>query len=47
MKQTKPIHIAWYVFSDFFMASLAWGIMYFLRKYFLGLTVSEDGELAD
>jgi len=46
MKQTKPIHIAWYVFSDFFMASLAWGIMYFLRKYFLGLTVSEDGELA-
>ena len=32
--------------SDFLMASLAWGIMYFLRKYFLGLTVSEDGELA-
>ena len=46
MKETKPIHIAWYVFSDFLMASLAWGIMYFLRKYFLGLTVSEDGELA-
>jgi exopolysaccharide biosynthesis polyprenyl glycosylphosphotransferase len=46
MKQTKPIHIAWYVFSDFLMASLAWGIMYFLRKSFLGLTVSEDGELA-
>ena len=46
MKQTKPIHIAWYVCSDFLMASLAWGTMYFLRKYFLGLTVSEDGELA-
>ena len=46
MKQTKPIHIAWYIFSDFFMAALAWGVMYFLRKYFLGLTVSEDGELA-
>ena len=46
MKQTKPIHIAWYVLSDFFTASLAWGIMYFLRKYYLGLTVSEDGELA-
>jgi exopolysaccharide biosynthesis polyprenyl glycosylphosphotransferase len=46
MKQTKPIHIAWYICSDFLMASLAWGIMYFLRKYFLGLTVSEDGELA-
>jgi hypothetical protein len=46
MKQTKPIHIAWYVLSDFLTASLAWGIMYFLRKYYLGLTVSEDGELA-
>ncbi len=46
MKQAKPIHIAWYVCADFLMASLAWGIMYFLRKYFLGLTVSEDGELA-
>jgi polysaccharide biosynthesis protein PslA len=46
MKQTKPIHITWYILSDFLMASLAWGIMYFLRKYFLGLRVSEDGELA-
>ncbi len=46
MKQSKPIHIAWYLISDFLTASLAWGIMYFLRKYFLGLTVSEDGELA-
>ena len=46
MKQTKPIHIAWYILSDFFTASLAWGIMYFLRKYFLGLQVSEDGGLA-
>ncbi len=46
MKQTKPIHITWYILSDFLMASLAWGIMYFLRKYFLGLRVSENGELA-
>ena len=46
MKQAKPIHIAWYILSDFLTASLAWGIMYFLRKYFLGLTVSENGELA-
>lgn len=45
MKQTKPIHIAWYVLSDFFTASLAWGIMYFLRKYYLGLAVSVDGQL--
>lgn len=46
MKQSKPIHIAWYVLSDFLTASLAWGIMYFLRKYYLGLTVSENGGLA-
>ena len=46
MQQTKPIHIAWYVISDFLTASLAWGIMYFLRKSFLGLTVREDGGLA-
>jgi polysaccharide biosynthesis protein PslA len=46
MKQAKPIHIAWYVLSDFLMASLAWGIMYFLRKYYLGLTVRDEGGLA-
>lgn len=46
MKQSKTIHIAWYVISDFITASLAWGIMYFLRKYFLGLAVREDGHLA-
>ena len=46
MKQAKTIHIVWYILADFLMASLAWGTMYFLRKYFLGLTISEDGELA-
>ncbi len=45
MKQTKPIHITWYVLSDFITAALAWAIMYFLRKFFLGLPVSEDGSL--
>jgi polysaccharide biosynthesis protein PslA len=46
MKNTRPVHIAWYVLSDFLMASLAWGIMYFLRKYYLGLTVSDSDGLA-
>ena len=45
MKQTKPIHIAWYVLSDFIMAVLAWAIIFFLRKYFLELKIIEDGEL--
>lgn len=45
MKQSKPLHIAWYIFSDFLTAALAWGIMYFLRKYFLGLQVSVNGDL--
>ena len=46
MNKSKPLHIAWYVFADFITASLAWGILYFLRKYFLGLQLSEDGKLA-
>jgi exopolysaccharide biosynthesis polyprenyl glycosylphosphotransferase len=46
MKQSKPIHIAWYIISDFVMAALAWAIMYFLRKYFLGLEVISEGSLA-
>ena len=45
MKQTKPIHIAWYVLSDFIMAVVAWAIIFFLRKYFLELKIIEDGEL--
>jgi exopolysaccharide biosynthesis polyprenyl glycosylphosphotransferase len=45
MKQQKPIHIAWYLLSDFIMASLAWALVYFLRKYFLGLKFREDGNL--
>jgi exopolysaccharide biosynthesis polyprenyl glycosylphosphotransferase len=46
MKQSKPIHIAWYVAVDFVMAALAWALMYFLRKYFLGLEVISEGSLA-
>lgn len=46
MKTARPIHISWYVFSDLVTASLAWAIMYFLRKYFLGLEISDNGHLA-
>ena len=46
MKETKPIHIAWYIFSDFISAALAWALIFFLRKYFLGLIVSDENGLA-
>lgn len=46
MKNTRPLHIAWYVLSDFLMASLAWAVMYFLRKYFLGLAIKTNEGLA-
>jgi exopolysaccharide biosynthesis polyprenyl glycosylphosphotransferase len=45
MKQSKPLHIAWYVVADFFTAALAWALLFFLRKYFLGLQVSDRGQL--
>ncbi len=46
MKESKPIHIAWYAIIDFFSAALAWAIIYFLRKSYLGLTVSDESGLA-
>ncbi len=46
MKESKPIHIAWYVFFDFFSAALAWAVIFFLRKSFLGLIVSDEDGLA-
>lgn len=36
MQKNKPIHIAWYAATDFVMAAIAWGILFFLRKWFLG-----------
>ncbi|TAL49698.1 MAG: sugar transferase [Chitinophagaceae bacterium] len=36
MNKSKPIHIAWYTVSDFLTAALTWGILFFLRKWFLG-----------
>ena len=40
------IHIAWYALFDFFTAALAWAIIYFLRKSYLGLNVSDEDGLA-
>ena len=37
MKQNKPVHIAWYLLSDFVTAAFAWAVVFFLRKYFLNL----------
>lgn len=45
MKKKRPIPIIIYAISDFLMAALAWGIMYFLRKYYLGLEVTGEGGL--
>jgi len=35
MSHQQRIHIAWYIFSDFVTASLAWAIFFILRKFLL------------
>ncbi|MBI1344017.1 MAG: exopolysaccharide biosynthesis polyprenyl glycosylphosphotransferase [Terrimonas sp.] len=45
MKNPKRLHIAWYAVSDFIAGSLVWGIMYFLRKSYLGIPVEGDDGL--
>ena len=35
MQSTSRIHIRWYIIADFFSASFAWGIFFFIRKYLL------------
>lgn len=46
MQANKTIHIAWYALIDFFTAALVWAIIYFLRKYYLGLSISNEDGLA-
>lgn len=36
MRHQNRISIAWYVFSDFLMSSLAWGLFFIIRKNILG-----------
>jgi len=38
------MHIAWYAISDYLVGAFVWGVLYFLRKYYLGVKVSgQDG----
>jgi exopolysaccharide biosynthesis polyprenyl glycosylphosphotransferase len=46
MKANKSIHIAWYALIDFFTAVLVWALIYFLRKSYLGLIISNEEGLA-
>jgi exopolysaccharide biosynthesis polyprenyl glycosylphosphotransferase len=45
MKSNKTIHIAWYAIIDFVTALFTWAIIYFLRKYYLGLHLSDENGL--
>lgn len=46
MKENKSLHMAWYAVADFITAALSWAIIYFLRKAYLGLEVSDEYGLA-
>lgn len=45
MLQSKKIHIAWYILSDYIAAILAWIVMYFSRRLLLSEPVTMDGEI--
>ncbi|HSU27530.1 MAG TPA: sugar transferase [Chitinophagaceae bacterium] len=45
MSSSKQISIAWYAITDFIMASLAWGLFYFTRKWLLNEEFSNQGVL--
>jgi polysaccharide biosynthesis protein PslA len=45
MQSGNKISIAWYAVIDFFTASLAWAIFFFMRKWILGQPLTEDGHL--
>jgi exopolysaccharide biosynthesis polyprenyl glycosylphosphotransferase len=40
MPPAKRIHSAWYLLSDYIAAVLAWGVLYFARRYFLNETIT-------
>lgn len=40
MNHKPRLHIAWYAISDYVLSAWVWGLMYFLRKYYLGIQVS-------
>ena len=45
MNKSTRIHIVWYALSDFFLSALSWGLVYFIRKYFLDLKVADESGL--
>lgn len=45
MKPDKQISITWYAVIDFFTASLAWACFFFIRKWILKETITDDGEI--
>jgi exopolysaccharide biosynthesis polyprenyl glycosylphosphotransferase len=45
MSAPKKIHSAWYLVSDYVAATLAWIVLYFVRRYLLREPIVIDGEL--
>lgn len=45
MSVLKKIPIAYYAVMDYLTAAIAWGFFFFIRKWILGETIIENGEL--
>ena len=45
MKSGKQISVAWYAVIDFVTASLAWACFFFIRKWVLKETITDQGEI--
>ncbi len=45
MKSGKQISVAWYAVIDFIAASLAWACFFFIRKWILKETITDQGEI--
>ncbi len=45
MGKRKALHSLWYLASDIVAASLAWCVLYFVRRYFLKEEILVDGDL--
>src|SRR5262245_43498823 len=45
MKAGKQIPVAWYAITDFITASLAWASFFFIRKWILHQTITDEGQI--
>ncbi|MEO5946953.1 MAG: sugar transferase [Chitinophagaceae bacterium] len=45
MKTGKQISVTWYAVIDFITASLAWACFFFIRKWVLKETITDEGEI--